>query len=84
MPLVPDVIAMKVESQVKSMLQKQFKGADKDNPDAEKSWDKLAKIAAETAKIIIESILTDAQVAPGIPTAGSPTAQVTTGPGKII
>lgn len=50
------------------------------NPEASKQ---LKALCAGLANAIVPHILT-AQVAVGIPTAGSPAAQVTTGPGVLI
>ena len=50
------------------------------NPEASKQ---LKALCTGLANAIVPHILT-AQVAPGIPTAGSPAAQVTTGPGVLI
>lgn len=66
MPMVPDVVAETVKGKIKSMLSQKFSDQKKDNPDASKSWEAIAEVAAETAKIIIETIQRDAQVMPGI------------------
>jgi hypothetical protein len=44
----------------------------------------LKKLCNGLAKAIVPHIVVNAQVAAGIPTAGSPAAQVTVGPGTII
>jgi len=44
----------------------------------------LNKFCSGLAKAIIPHIVSMAQVAPGIPTAGSPAAQVTVGPGVLL
>lgn len=75
MPLVVPIIKKAVETAVKNELKKQFGSLAKDNPKAEDSWNKQAKIAAVIAEVIINQILSSAVVA----TTGSPTAQT----GKI-
>jgi len=47
-------------------------------------WTKLADAISDIALVVVLELTTKAQVAPGIPTAGSPAAQVTVGPGQII
>lgn len=51
------------------------------NPEASKQ---LKALCSGIAKAIVPHIVSMAQVAPGIPTAGSPVAQATTAPGTII
>jgi len=51
---------------------------------ADASWLKMADAISDSALDIIAEILMDAQVAPGIPTVGSPVSQTTVAPGKII
>lgn len=51
---------------------------------ADAQWEKVAEAISGIALDIITEITTNAQVPAGIPTAGSPSAQVTVAPGKII
>lgn len=51
------------------------------NPDADKQ---LKALCTGIANAIVPHLLTMAQVAPGIPTAGSPAAQLTTAPGALM
>ena len=51
------------------------------NPQASKQ---LKALCSGLAKAIVPHIVSMAQVAPGIPTAGSPAAQLTVGPGAIM
>jgi len=44
----------------------------------------LTSLTTAVARAIITHFLAQGQVAPGIPTAGSPAAQATTAPGKLI
>jgi hypothetical protein len=88
MALVVPAIKQIVETKVLAAYQREFGSLQGDNPEAVQSWQKQAKIAADIAQAIIEAILAQAEVAPGIPvtTAGSPAAQsgATVAPGKII
>ena len=78
MPLVAPAIQLKLELEIVNALTSSFAGGDA------ASHKKLAKaIAAAVAKVIVEELTTNALVLPGIPTAGSPAAQVTVAPGKI-
>lgn len=52
-------------------------------PEADAMWEKMAESISGIAADIVMEIVTNAQVNPGIPTAGSPVAQVTVAPGKI-
>lgn len=51
---------------------------------SEAQWVKIADAVSDIALDIVLAITTQAQVAPGIPTAGGPTNQVTVAPGQII
>lgn len=73
-----------VKAKVLANLSTEFADMASGNPDAKKSWEKQAKIAGIIAEAVVEQILLTAQVAPGIATAGSATAQATVTPGKII
>lgn len=84
MAMVPAAIGKIVEAKILAGLSAEFADMAAGNPDAIKSWQKQAKIAGMIAEAIVEQILLTAQVAPGIATAGSPTAQVTVAPGIII
>jgi len=44
----------------------------------------LQKLCTGLANAIVPHIVSMAQVAPGIPTAGSPSAQATVAPGQIV
>lgn len=54
------------------------------NPIADAQWQKMAESISGIAMDIVAEITQNAQVAAGIPTAGSPVAQVTVATGKII
>jgi hypothetical protein len=52
-------------------------------PIADAQWEKISEAISGIAIDIVTEITQNAQVLPGIPTAGSPVAQVTVAPGKI-
>ena len=80
MPLVGPALKAKFKDSIMAGLKKEFGGTG----DHEPSWEKIASAISEIAVDIVDAMHNDAQVAPGIPTAGSPAAQVTVGPGKIL
>lgn len=83
MPLVAPVIQAKLQVEIMSELTKSF-SAGADGPSVPSSHKKLAEaIAAAVAKVIVAELTTNAQVLPGIGTAGSPAAQTSVTPGKI-
>ena len=53
-------------------------------PVADAQWMIMAEAISGIALDIVLEITTKATVLPGIPTAGSPVAQVTVAPGKIL
>lgn len=53
------------------------------SPIADAQWQKMANAISGIATDIVMEITQNAQVMPGIPTAGGPTNQTTIGPGKI-
>lgn len=83
MPLVEPVIKQKLSAAIQQELSAAF-GAGADAASGASSHKKMADaIAAAVAKVIVAELTTNAQVLPGIPTAGSPAAQTSVGPGKI-
>jgi len=87
MPLIPAAIKAKAEKAVYNKLCSEFSEEIAQNDKAKAKHASFAKAVAEAAQVIIEAILSDAQVAPNIPVSvtGSPAAQtgMSTGPGKI-
>lgn len=83
MPVVEPKIAKTLEAAIIKEMASAFSG---DGPDDQAdSHKKLAgALSKAIAKVLADTLLKDAQVAPGIPTAGSPAAQATTAPGSII
>jgi hypothetical protein len=68
-----------------SELDRAFAAEGKVNKETAKNHQKLADaLAIAIAAEVVKFLQTAVQVAPGIPTAGSAAAQVTTAPGKLI
>jgi hypothetical protein len=84
MALVIPMIKKTVETKVLAAFQKEFGSLQGDNSAAMESWQKQAKIAGEIAGAIVEILMTQAEVAPGIPVATPVGPGATTGPGKIL
>lgn len=88
MPLIAPVIKQKAKTAALNILKSKNAANGKDNPQADKTHEAVAEAISAAIEVVINSILTEAQIAPGIPvtTAGSPAAQAgaTTAPGKII
>lgn len=83
MPLIPAKVKKTVEAKVLASFQREFGSLQGSNPEAAASWQKQAAIAGDIAEAIVEVLLLEAQVAPGIPVATATGAGATTGPGKI-
>jgi len=88
MPIVAASLKAKMETRILNELKKAFSADGAASPDAQKNWAAIAKAVSASAEDICAMLLTEAQVAPGIPvaTAGSPAAQTgaTTSPGKLL
>lgn len=90
MPLVAAKLKNKMKDTLEKALKEQFAKDAKDNEKASEMWTKMAAAISEVAVDIVTAIQQDAEVAPGIqiivnpgiPTAGSPAAQTTVGPGN--
>ena len=83
MPLIAPVIKQKVKLTVLASFKREFGSLLKDNPAAAASWEQQANIFADAIGVLVEEILTNAQVAPGIPVAGALGPGATTAPGTI-
>ncbi len=82
MALVAATIQKQMEAAILSALLSQFGEESAADPEAHQ---KIAAAVAEgVTNVIITAITTQAQVLPGIPTAGSPAAQTSVGPGVIF
>ncbi len=87
MPMQPDALKAKMKQTIYNGLKSQFSSAAAQGTDytsvADAHWMKLAEAISGIAADIVLEIVTNAQVSAGIPTAGSPSSQVTVAPGKI-
>lgn len=82
MALVAPKIQKEMEAAIYAALQVNF--AKEAAADPSSYQKQAAAIAKGVATVLIKALQTEAQVLPGIATAGSPVAQVTTAPGKIF
>lgn len=80
MPLVAPLIKKKVEAALLAGFTKEFPKEASADPT---SYQRMAAAISEMVPVLIESIVTQAEVLPGIATAGSPPAHVSVAPGKI-
>ena len=87
MPMQPAALKSKMKETIYNGLKAQFGGeASKGQnytPEADAMWQKMAEAISGIAADIVMEIVSNAQVMPGIPTAGGPTNQTTVAPGKI-
>lgn len=87
MAMQPAALKAKMKMTIYNGLKAQFSGAagtgQQYTPIADAQWEKLAEAISGIAADIVLEIVTNAQVTPGIPTAGGPAAQATVAPGKI-
>lgn len=84
MAMVAEKLRKAIETRIYNGLKKEFAKEAKDNPEADEAWKRQAKVIADIALDIVAFLQTDVQVAPGIPTAGSPASQSTVAPGKLM
>jgi orotate phosphoribosyltransferase-like protein len=88
MPLDPSTVAAALDPEIYNNLKEQFSSdvgqGSNYTGTADAQLQKIATAVAQAvAKVIVEQIKSNAQVLPGIATAGGPTAQVTVSPGLI-
>jgi hypothetical protein len=87
MPMQPDALKAKMKETIYNGLKKEFAASsamgESYTPVSDAQWMKMATAISGIAADIIMEITTNAMVLPGIPTAGSPAAQVTVAPGQI-
>lgn len=87
MPMQPAALKSKMKETIYNGLKAQFSSSAGQgqaySPIADEQWMKMAEAISGIAADIVMEIVQNAQVLPGIPTAGSPAAQVTVAPGKI-
>lgn len=82
MPLLVPKIQKDMEAAIMAALDTQMPEGVKADPTSHQKL--AAAIAQGVTMVMVTALLTDAQVLPGAPTAGSPAAQVVTGPSKIF
>lgn len=87
MPMDPAGLKSKMKDRIYNGLKAQFGPSASEgtnyNPVADAQWQKMAEAISGIAADIVMEITQNAQVMPGIPTAGGPTNQATVAPGKI-
>lgn len=87
MPMQPAALKSKMKETIYNGLKAQFGGeaakGQSYTPEADAMWQKMAEAISGIAADIVMEIVQNAQVMPGIPTAGGQTNQVTVAPGKI-
>lgn len=82
MALIAPKIQKELEAALLSALTQQFAKEAAADPSSHKK--QATAIAQAVATVLIKAIQTEAEVLPGISTAGSPAAQVSVSPGKIF
>lgn len=82
MPLIAAKIKKEMEAAIMAALTSEFAAEGGADPSSHKKI--AAGVAAGVAEVLVKALTTEAQVLPGIPTAGSPAAQTSVGPGKIM
>lgn len=87
MPMQPAALKSKMKETIYNGLKAQFSGETGQGTNytaaADPMWEKMAEAISGIAADIIMEITQNAQVMPGIPTAGGPASQATVAPGKI-
>jgi hypothetical protein len=88
MPLVASAMKARFKKTIHDGLKRVFSAEASQGTDylpiADAQWEKVADAISDIAMDIVTEMTTNAQVAPGIVTAGSPTSHVSVSPGKII
>lgn len=88
MSMQPAALKSKMKERIYNGLKEQFGGAASQGegytPIADEQWQKVAEAISGIAIDIVMEITQNAQVTPGIATAGGPTNQITVTPGKIV
>jgi hypothetical protein len=86
MAMAPAALKSKMKATIYNGLKAAFSGETgkaSGFPEADPMWEKLAEAISGIAIDIVMEIVSNAQVLPGIPTAGGPVSQATVAPGKI-
>lgn len=88
MAMAPAALKSKMKETIYNGLKAQFGSAaaqgEQYSSIADEQWQKMAEAISGIAADIVMEITNNAQVLPGIPTAGGPTNQATVAPGKIL
>jgi hypothetical protein len=82
MALIIPAIQKEMEAAIMAALVTQFAKEGTADPSSHQKI--AAAVAQGVTQVLIKAITTQAQVLPGIPTAGSPASQVSVGPGMIF
>lgn len=82
MPLVAAIIQKEMESSIMSALSAEF--ANEASADVSSHKRIASAVAKGVTTTLIKALQTQAQVLPGIPTAGSPASQISVGSGTIF
>lgn len=87
MPMNPAGLKAKMKTTIYNGLKSQFGSSAGKGQNytavADEQWQKMAEAISGIAADIVMEIVQNAQVMPGIPTAGGPSSQTTVAPGKI-
>ena len=87
MPMQPSALKAKMKETIYNGLKAQFGSSAGEGTNytavADAQWQKMAEAISGIAADIVMEIVQNAQVNPGIPTAGGPVSQVTVAPGTI-
>ena len=81
MALVAPKIKKDLESALLAAFAREFPKEASADPS---SYKKMAAAISDAALIIVKALQTEAEIIPGIPTAGGSSAQATVAPGKIL
>ena len=81
MALLAPALKQKLEQAILAGLQKEFAKEAGSDPTSHK---RMAAAISNIAEVLVAAITTEAEVLPGIGTAGGPAAQSTITPGKIL
>jgi hypothetical protein len=87
MPLVGPAVKAAMKAAIQAGLAREFGDVSSTSGYAgisAQQWEKLADAISDVGLVMVLQIQANAQVAPGIPTAGGPTNQATVAPGKIL
>ena len=81
MVMVPEKLKQALETRIYNALAKEFEEEGKTNEYAQKAWKRTSKALSEIALDIVDFLMNDAQVAPGISVVVNP--GITTTPAAV-